>query len=515
VNGATGQKYFIETMGAGCAFLDYNGDGWQDLFFVQGAPLPGFRADPPLTPALYRNNGRQGDRVTFTDVTAGSGLDVSFYGMGCSAGDYDADGRPDLYVTAALGPGRLFRNVGNGRFMDVTARAGVGNGGEWGTSCAWLDADGDAKLDLFIANYVRYRTLKDDLPCYYREGARSYCIPAAYEGASCRLYRNRGDGRFEDATRRMGLYNASGKSMGVAVCDIDGDGRLDLAVANDTVRTFLYRNTGRGFEDIALTTGVAYADTGSARAGMGVDVAPLAPGEKPSLVLTAFHGEMIGLYQETAPGAYSEVGQARGVGEVSRSSLGFGAFFFDADNDGALDLFTANGHVQDDIEQLQSGVTYAQRPFMFQNDGRGRFAEVGERAGEPFRGRYVGRGAAWGDVDNDGGLDVVMTTNNGPAYLWRNVTSRRGHWLTLRLRGQSGNAEGIGARVRVTAGGRSWSALVRTGSSYLSQSDLRPHFGLGNATRVERIEVRWPGGHVDRLSGVAVDRVLTVAEGRS
>jgi hypothetical protein len=519
-------------MGAGCAFLDYDGDGWQDLFFVQGAPLPGYDQRPTtddgrLTPRLYRNRGDG----TFTDVTAGSGLEVSFYGMGCSAGDYDADGRPDLYVTAALGPGRLFRNLGKGRFQEVTARAGVGNGGEWGTSCAWLDADLDGRLDLFVCNYVKYRSLKDDIPCYYREGARSYCIPAAYEGVSNRLYRNRGDGTFEDATRRMGLFNPSGKSMGVAVCDINSDGRPDLAVANDTVRTFLYRNRGggrpigstpgsayrhrpdRGFEDIALATGVAYSVTGSARAGMGIDVAELSPGERPSLVLTAFHGEMIGLYQETGPGSFAEVGPARGVGEVSRASLGFGAFFFDADNDGALDLFVANGHVQDDIEQLQSGVTYAQRPFLFRNDGRGSFAEVGRTSGEPFQDRYVGRGAAWGDVDNDGRLDVVMTTNNGPAYLWRNVTQNGGHWLTVRLRGRRTNADGIGARVTVTAGGKTRSARVRTGSSYLSQSDLRPHFGLGEATRVDRVEVHWPGGRVDRRTNVAVDQILTVVEG--
>jgi hypothetical protein len=508
-NGAFGRRYMIETMGPGCAVLDFDGDGRPDLYFPNGTPLAeGPKPASPSLPALYQNNGGG----HFTDVTRGSGLDRPFYGMGCAVGDYDNDGRPDLYVTAALGPSRLFRNRGGGRFEDVTARAGVGNNGEWGTGCAWLDYDRDGDLDLFVANYVHYRSLKDDVPCRMGADIRTYCLPLAYEPIACRLYRNDG-GRFRDVASAAGIASHLGKSLGVRVEDVDRDGWPDVLVANDTEPNWLFRNLRNGtFAESASEIGVAVGEGGTARGGMGVDTAD--PGNEGLLAaaVTHFSGEALGLYREQKGGVFTDQADAAGVAAPTRALVGFGVLFLDADNDGWQDLFALNGHVYDNIQRFDATQTYAQRPLLFLNQRNGTFA-AGSGIGAPFDRRIVGRGAARADLDGDGRLDLVVTTNNGPAALWMNRTAASGHWLAVRLQGRRSNRDGIGAIVRLTAGGVTQRRFVSGSGSYLSVSDLLAHFGLGAARRVDRLEVIWPSGARETRQNVPADRVLTVREG--
>ena len=515
VRATTGQKYFVETMGAGCAFLDYNNDGKLDVFFINGAPLPGFKATAKLTPALYRNNGNR----TFTDVTAGAGLAIEFYGMGCCVGDYDNDGDDDLYVSAALGPSRLFRNDG-GKFKEVTNQAGVDNGKVFGNSCAWLDYDKDGDLDLFIVNYVKYRSLKDDLPCYFREGVRSYCIPFTYDGESCRLYQNQlkqtGKPTFKDVTKQAGLYNPTGKSLGVAIWDYDDDGWLDLVVANDTEPTFLYHANGDGtFTDVASEKGVAFGENGTAKAGMGIDMSDERNNGKASLVVGNFSGERLAFYRLMDDGFFAEHSVKSGIGEVSLLALTFGVFYFDFDNDGWKDIFVANGHVQDNVELFQNNVSYRQKPFLFRNLHDGKFAEVGIKSGEPFTQLMVLRGAARGDFDDDGRLDVLISENNGPGRLWRNETKSDNHYLRIKLVGVQSNRNGLGAKVKVTTGSLTQMDILRSGSSYCSASELRLHFGLGAASAADKVEITWPSGTVDTYTDVKGDRMITVKEGSS
>ena len=509
VNGAFGKKYLPETMGSGAAFLDFDGDGWQDVLLVNSKNWPG-RPGPRALPALYHNN-RDG---TFTDVTKGSGLDVESYGMGVAAADYDNDGRVDVYLTA-LGGNRLFRNLGDGRFADVTAKAGVRNGG-FSTSAAFLDYDKDGKLDLLVCNYVEW-SLEKDLYCTLDGKTKSYCTPESYQGQSPALYRNRGDGSFEDVTRRAGLDDPASKALGVALLDFDGDGWLDLFLANDTQPNKLYRNKGNGtFGDVGMAAGVAFSEAGVARAGMGADAADYDGSGRPSLIIGNFSNEMMALYHNEGTGLFIDEAPTSSIGQVSLLSLTFGCFFFDYDLDGLLDIFASNGHVANDIEAVQPKVKYAQPPHLFHNLGGRRFEAVAAASGEALQRPMVGRGAAYGDYDNDGDLDVLVTSNGGPARLLRNDGGNRNHYLRVRAVGGPSNRDAIGARVTLTTpqGGKEW-GLVKTGSSYCSQSELPLTFGLGAALKAARVEVAWPSGRVDLFPDVPAGQTLTVQEGKS
>jgi hypothetical protein len=509
---SAGRKYFVETMGAGVAMIDYDNDGLQDLFFVNGAPLPGYRPPGPMLPALYHNLG--GGR--FQEVTRQAGLAVQMYGMGCAVGDFDNDGFDDLFVTAVLGPSRLFRNLGSGKFADVTASAGLPLDHRFATSAAWLDYDRDGNLDLFVCNYVRYRTVKDDLPCYFKEHIRSYCIPFAYDPAPSSLYHNDGHGHFTDVSRSSGIASSPGKSLAVGIFDFDRDSWPDILVANDTTPTHLFRNNRDGtFSETAPAMGIAYGPSGAAKAGMGVDVADDRNDGRVSVAMGNFSSEMAGYYQQTDGGFFDERSVAAGIGEPSRQFLTFGTLFLDLDNDGWKDLFLANGHVQDNVGLFHSDVSYEQRPLLYRNLGGAHYREVASEAGPPLTVPIVARGAARGDLDNDGRLDLVVTTNNGPAHLWRNVVEPVGHWIEIRLRGVRSNRNGFGSQLAITAGGMRQTAELESGSSYLSQSDQRVHFGTGAASRIDRLEIRWPGGAVDVLTGVQTDRTITVTEGQS
>ncbi len=475
-SGAFGKKYLPETMGSGAAFFDADGDGAQDILFVNSMSWPG-RPDSRSLLALYRNN-RDG---TFTDVTAASGLGVPLYGLGVAAADYDNDGRTDLYITA-LGKNRLFRNLGGLRFADVTDAAGVGNTG-FSTSAAWLDYDRDGRLDLFVANYVDW-SIEKDLYCTLDGKSKSYCTPESYKGQSPALYRNAGNGRFEDVTKRAGLYDPTAKALGVALLDHNGDGWLDLFVANDTQPNRLYENKQNGtFTDIAVAAGVAFNEAGVARAGMGVDAADYDGSGRPGLVIGNFSNEMIALYQNEGKGLFIDEAPASTIGKTSLLTLTFSCFFFDYDLDGKLDIFAANGHVADDISTVQPRVKYAQPPHLFRNTGNRRFEAVTASAGAALQEAMVARGAAYGDYDGDGDPDLLVTTNNGPARLLRNDGGERSHRLRLKFTGTKSNRDAIGtfARVITAAGPSSWQ-MVKTGSSYLSQSELPLTFGLGSVT---------------------------------
>jgi hypothetical protein len=507
--GATGRHYFVETMGAGVAFLDYDGDGKQDLLFLNDARLPGYQKKGPIYPALYRNLG--GGR--FQDVTREAGLAREMYAMGVAVGDYDNDGDDDLYVTAALGPSHLFRND-HGHFTDVAKEAGVDRPGTFPTSAAWIDYDRDGKLDLYVCDYVRYRSVADDLPCYFKAGIRSYCIPFAYKAEPNRLYRNLGNGKFKDVAKEAGADGPDGKSLGVAVWDLNNDGWPDLVVANDTTQTHVYINQQNGtFQEKAAVMGLAYGITGAAKAGMGVDIADDRNQGLPAVAFGNFSGEMVGFYRDGGDGLFREQSIESGIGRPSERYLSFGIFFFDYNNDGWQDLFVANGHVQDMIEQFSEGVIYKEPPLLYRNTGAGTYEEVARQAGEAMQTRLVARGAAWGDIDDDGRLDIAINNNQGPAVLWRNESAPVGHWLKVRLAGSRSNRNGYGARVTVVSDAGKQVREARGGSSYCSQSDQRLHFGLGGEARAREVEVRWPSGTVDRLRDVPADQLLTVAEG--
>ena len=501
--GAFGEKYLPETLGAGAIWLDADDDGDQDLLLINSTDWPGRGEGTP--PALYRNDGAG----SFTDVTRGSGLETPIYGIGGAAADYDNDGHVDLYLTA-LGPNRLYGGRGDGTFADVTAAAGVGDPG-FSTSALWFDYDRDGHLDLFVANYVEW-TAETDLFCTLDGETKSYCTPESYTGQSATLYRNRGDGTFEDVTEAAGLGRPSAKALGVAMLDTDADGWMDLFVANDTQPNQLFRNRGDGtFEDIAVTAAVAFSETGVARAGMGVDAADYDDSGLPGLVIGNFSNEMLALYHNEGNGLFIDEAPRSPLGRATLLTLTFGCFFFDADLDGRLDILAANGHVADDVGRVQTRVSHAQRPQLFRNLGGGRFEEV-TGAGEGFDAPLVGRGAAYADADGDGDLDVVITANGGAPRLLRNDTAA-GNVLRVRLVGTSANRDGIGARVEVTAGGATRWRRVRTGSSYASQSELPVTFGLGDATSVEAVRVIWPGGAIDETGVVEVNQRITIEEG--
>jgi hypothetical protein len=505
-SGRAGKKYLPETLGSGAAFFDADGDGWLDVLLVNSRDWQP-RGRKSLS-ALYRNNGNG----TFTNLTAGSGLDVELYGMGVAVGDYDNDGRPDVYITALEGD-RLFHNEGHGKFRDATKTAGIANAG-FGTSAAWLDYDKDGRLDLFVANYVQW-SAKSDIWCSLDGATKSYCTPESYKGTSSKLFHNLGDGRFEDASRKAGIDDPNSKSLGVTVFDYNGDGWPDLFVANDTQPNKLYRNNQNGtFSEEGMTAGVAYSEDGVARGAMGADSADYDRSGRSHLLVGNFSNQMLGLYHNEGTGLFVDEAPKSTVGRASLLSLSFGVFFFDYDLDGLPDIFAANGHIEEEIGRVQPKVQFREPPLLFRNLGQRKFENVSASVGAQFTRPIVARGAAYGDVDRDGDLDLLITTNHGRAYLYRNDGGNRNHFIGIRTRGVKSNRDGIGAIVRIeSASGRQWN-MVRSGSSYCSQSDLALTFGLANDPTVTAIDIEWPSGAREHLTNVPANQFLTIEEGK-
>jgi enediyne biosynthesis protein E4 len=527
-NGAAGKKYLPETMGSGAAFVDVDGDGDQDLIAVSGV-----WTGSSAFARLFKNDGRG----RFADATAGSGLDRTpsrpaaasarqateagglDYGMGIAAGDFDNDGAPDLLLTAA-GSNRLFRNLGGGRFADVSLKAGFGSRRAFSTSAMWFDYDKDGRLDLLICNYVQW-TPSADVFCSADGKTKSYCTPEAYRGSTSWLYRNKGDGTFEDVTAKAGFFDATSKSLGVTLLDYDQDAWPDVFIANDTQPNKLYRNNRNGtFTELGLKAGVAFSEEGRARAGMGVDAVDLDGSGRPTVAVTNFSGEMLGLFRADADGQYVDRAPGSDIGRATRQTLGWGCFFFDVNLDGQQDLLVVNGRL--DAARVTTGApagVSADTPHLFLN-ASGRFTDIARDAGAAFAAPKMGRGAAFADIDGDGDLDAVVTTNGGPLHLYR-TDAPAGH-RSLRLRlvgagsaGQRGsNRDGIGARASIRVGAASASRIVRTGSSYLSQSELPLTFGLGAAARADHVTIDWPSGTRDVLGALDGGHEYTVTEGK-
>jgi enediyne biosynthesis protein E4 len=506
-NAAFGKKYLPETMGPGCAFIDYDNDGYPDILLVNGEDWPG-HAKTASTLKLYHNN----HDGTFTDVTRKAGLAVSMFGMGVAVGDYDNDGYDDIFITA-LGQSHLLHNNGNGTFTDVTKAAGMWGPNEFSTSAAWVDYDRDGKLDLVVANYVQWSEQKD-IYCTLDGAHKSYCTPESYKGTSIRVWHNLGGGKFEDATQKSGMNDPTSKSLGMAILDYNGDGWPDILVANDTQPNKLYLNKKNGtFEERAVAAGIAFSEDGVARAGMGVDAADYDRSGRASLIITNFANQMLSLYHNEGNGLFVDEAPSSEVGRNTLVTLGFGCFFFDYDNDGWPDIFVADGHIENEIERVQKRVSYAEPPHLFRNLGGGKFQEVTAQMGAAFASPKVARGAAYADIDNDGALDVLMTTNGGRAWLFHSEGGTN-HSLRVKLVGTKSNRDGIGAVVRITSGGAKQWQMLRSGSSYLSQSELVLTFGLGAAKKVDVVEVQWPSGQVDKISPSPADQTITVEEGQ-
>ena len=510
-NGAFGKKFLPETMGPGVAFIDYDNDGWPDIFLVNGMDWPG-HAQKHSTPKLYHNN----HDGTFTDVTHKAGLDVEIFGMGVAVGDYDNDGFDDLFVTC-YGQSHLFHNNGNGTFTDVTLKTGLMGPKEFSTSAAWVDYDKDGHLDLVVGNYVQW-TAETDLYCTLDGKSKSYCTPESYKGTAVRLWHNRGNGAFEDVTLKAGLGDPTSKTLGVAVLDYDNDGWPDLLFSNDTQPNKLYRNNGNGtFTEKAVVAGVAFSEDGVARAGMGVDAADYDHSGLASLLITNFSNQMLSLYHNEGKGLFVDEAPRSEIGRASLLTLGFGCFFFDYDLDGWPDVLVANGHIDADIQRVQSNVKYAMPPHLFRNVGKGKFEEVTKSVGQAFASPRVGRGAAYADFDNDGRLGLLLSTNGGPVYLFKNEAqgaAASNKSLRIKLIGTKSNRDGIGATVRLTAGGETQTQMLRSGSSYLSASELVLTFGLAHNEKADTIEIRWPSGQLDRLSSVPAGATITVTEAK-
>ncbi|MFB3040345.1 MAG: FG-GAP-like repeat-containing protein [Candidatus Poribacteria bacterium] len=511
VNGAAGNFHSPETIGAGGAFLDYDNDGNLDLYLVNSGNWPGSTSDETATSLLYRNNGDG----TFTDATVAAGVsNAGNYGQGATVGDYDNDGDSDLYVTN-FGSNVLYRNNGDGTFTDVTDDAGVGDG-RWSSSCTFFDYNRDGYLDLYVVNYVRYSIDISYRPCGTPQ-ARTYCSPSVFEGVLNRLYRNNGDGTFTDVTEAAGVGGGTGfyhgKGLGVVAADFNNDGRLDLYIANDDTPNTLFYNKGDGtFIDIGLIAGCAYSFDGIAQAGMGVDAGDYNGDGLLDIFVTNLSQETNALYRNNGDATFTDVIHETNLGKASYLFLGFGTGFFDYDNDGHLDIFVANGHVSNNIEQISDVITHAQPNQLFRNNGDGTFTDVSSESGAHFQLREVSRGTIFGDYDNDGDVDVVVCQSNGPAVLLRNEGRNRRNWLRVKTVGVISNRDGIGARVTVKMGERLLAREVHTGSSYLCGNDPRLNFGVDEHTRIVRLEIRWPSGVVQTLENLSVNHELIAIE---
>jgi enediyne biosynthesis protein E4 len=507
-NGAFGKKWLPETMGPGCAFIDYDNDGYPDILLINGEDFPGHPHAGATTLKLYHNN----HDGTFTDVTRRAGLAVPMYGFGVAIGDYDNDGFDDIFISA-LGQSHLFHNNGNGTFTDVTKSAGLWGQDEFSTSAAWVDYDRDGKLDLVVSNYVQWSE-QTDLYCTIDGAHKSYCTPESYKGASVRLWHNLGNGKFEDATQKAGLGDRTSKSLGIAILDYNGDGWPDILIANDTEPNKLYLNKKNGtFEERGVSAGIGFSEDGVARAGMGVDAADYDHSGHASVLITNFANQMVSLYHNEGNGLFVDEAPQSEIGRATLVTLGFGCFFFDYDNDGWPDIFVADGHIENEIERVQKRVSYAEPPHLFRNLGGGKFTEVTEQMGKVFSMPKVARGAAYADIDNTGFLDILLTTNGGPAYLFHNEGGTN-HSLRIKLQGTKSNRDGIGAVVRVTSGNEKQQKMLRSGSSYLSQSELVLTFGLGGQVKADTVEMQWPSGQIDKLTNVNAGQTVTVEEGK-
>ena len=505
-SGRAGKKYLPETMGSGCAFFDFDGDGWADILLINSKDWA--HTGRKSHAALYHNN----HNGTFTDVSAGSGLDVEMFGMGVAVADYDNDGREDVYITAIEGD-RLFHNEGNGKFRDVTKQSGIINA-RFATSAAWFDYDRDGKADLFVANYVQW-TEKGDLWCSMDGSTKSYCTPESYKGFSSKLYHNLGNGRFEDVTEKAGLGDPTSKSLGVAVVDYNNDGWPDLFVSNDTQPNKLYRNNRNGtFAEEAVSAGVAFGEDGVARGAMGVDFADYDRSGREHLLVGNFSNQMLGLYHNEGNNLFVDEAPQSAVGRSSLLSLAFGVFFFDYDLDGHPDIFAANGHIDEEIGRVQPKIQYKQPPLLFHNNGKGKFEDVSKSVGTEFQRPIVARGAAYADFDHDGDLDVLITTNHGPAYLFRNDGGNRNHWAHFKLEGVKSNRSALGAVVTIESASGKQTQTVHSGSSYCSQSDLALTFGLGKDDAIRSLDIQWPSGRRDRFTSVKTNQFLKIREGQ-
>ncbi len=499
-SGATPEKHMVETFGSGVAWIDFDNDGFVDLYLVSGAP--------GSANALYRNNGDG----TFKDVTrqSGAGAVTKAYKTGVAVGDYDNDGDLDLYVTA-FGPNILLRNNGDGTFADATAAAGVAGGArDWSTSTGFFDYDRDGDLDLYVANYL---DVGDENPwCGQRQpGYRMYCNPTIFEGVPDRLFRNNGDGTFTDVSAKAGIANPAGKGLGVVFCDVDRDGDPDVYVANDLVRNFLYRNNGDGtFTDIAYAAGVGFDINGKPQAGMGVDCGDIDGDGYPELFVTNFSEELNTIYQNRGDGSFEDVTQKLGLAS-GYLPLGFGTKMYDVDNDGDLDLHVTNGHVADNVKLYQPNLSYEQKDLLYENVG-GRFKDISADAGPALQAGRVGRGLAVADYDNDGYLDVAILNLGRRAVLLKNQGARQGNWILIRAQGAASNSYGLGATVRAVVDGRTIVREINNAASYLSSSDTRLHLGLGPAKSIQKLEIRWPSGRTQVLDNVAANQILTVKE---
>lgn len=509
-DGKSGMRLFNEYLGAGAGFFDYNNDGHLDIYLINGAPQTEQSKDrqpPNPTNALYHNNGDG----TFSNVTISTGVGHTGYGVGGAAGDYDNDGDLDLYVTN-FGPNTFYRNNGDGTFEDVSVIAGVANT-QWGTSCAFADVDNDGFLDLYITNYADY-AVERDKRCVIR-GIWQYCGPGTYPPDSDVLYQNNGDGAFTDMSTKSGVLEVPAyHGLGVAFADYDNDGDQDLYVANDQDANFLFQNRGDGtFDEVALLSGVGYSDMGKEEAGMGTAFGDYDNDGLLDLTVSNFQNETNTLYHNQGGDFFADETITTGIAEVTYSYLGWGISFFDYDNDGYKDIFVANGHVLDNVVEVDRSTTYPQQNLLFRNLGDGTFADVTNQAGSGLALRKVSRGAAFGDYDNDGDIDILISNWNQPVDLLRNEGGNLNNWVQFRAVGIKSNRSGIGARIKVAAGGLTQFAEVQSGGSYLSFSDLRVHFGLGKAEKVDLVEIRWPSGQIDTTENLAVNRQFTAAEG--
>jgi enediyne biosynthesis protein E4 len=509
-NAASGEKYLIETMGSGCGWIDYDQNGLLDLYLANGAATHAYIPKQPLRGALYRNNGDG----TFTDVTKSAGVGADgLFGMGVAVGDYDNDGYPDLLV---LGYGRsiLYHNNGNGTFSDVTARAGVGNPGRWASSAAWFDYDNDGHLDLVIANYVDWSPEGNFYCGDHGPGMRSYCHPDDFQGEPPTLYHNNGDGTFTDVSKPSGLGIKGSNGLGVVTFDYDNDGWQDIFIANDHMPNFLFHNNRDGtFREVGYAAGVAVSADGQFEAGMGTDAADIANNGRMDLLVTHLDMQLARLYQNLGDQTFDDATLRSKLGYATYHMSGFGTRFMDYDNDGARDIFMANGHVLDNIQRYRSDARSAEPKLMFRNNGHGIFENVSDRLGMDFRLPRVSRGAAVGDFDNDGDLDILVSNNGEPPQLLRNDGGNANHWLELLLIGTKSNRDGVGARVRLTAGDLILYEQKKGGMSYQSAQDPRLHFGLGLRSIADSVEILWPSGTVTRLTRLKSDQIIAVKEG--